>query len=70
MFDFPICTGVSDMAHIPFNKVPKDEKQFVIEDAARTLINAKRISKDKPLMKEVNKKLDEIAKAATAAKKN
>lgn len=56
------------MAHKPFSKIPADEKQFVIEDAARTLIEANRIKKDKPLMKEVNVKLKEIAAAATAAK--
>lgn len=56
------------MAHRPFNKLPADEKQWAIEDAARTLIEANRIKKDKPLMKEVNKELKKISTAAMAAK--
>lgn len=45
-----------------------EDKAFFVEDAARTLIEANRIKKDKALMKEVNIKLKEIAAAATAAK--
>lgn len=64
--------GVPSMPSRPFSKVPADEKPFFIERATDTLIEAGRIKaemkKDKPFRAAVNKKLKEIAKAATEAK--
>jgi len=45
------------MIHRPISKLKGDERQYAIEDAARTLKDFARIKKDKPLLKAAREEL-------------
>lgn len=48
---------------------PYNERRYEVEDAARTLLRAEQVKKDKGLMREVQKMAAETARAAGAAEK-